>query len=260
MHFEAGNSQDQLDRALQIRLAAWRGYTGAEGILPVEQFMQEYFAHTSEIRYSSALFLESAKWQSPLLEHSVGIPVKRDYRVGWRHVWATRSGLERLKRDPAAVLELMSISSRTGKPIEHHTWREIRTAMLQRKAREIDQTTIQRFLELMSITGDLADQLERLHELRVLEQIIPDMTHARCLLQFNQYHKYTVDAHCIRAVECVTDLEEDSSLLGIIYRGLKNKSLLHLALLIHDLGKGFAEDHSEVWAVGSPNARPTDCS
>jgi [protein-PII] uridylyltransferase len=85
-----------------------------------------------------------------------------------------------------------------------------------------------------------------LHELRVLEQIIPGMTHARCLLQFNQYHKYTVDAHSIRAVECVTDLETDGSLLGIIYRGLKNKAILHLALLIHDLGKGFPEDHSEV--------------
>lgn len=249
MHFEAGKGQDQLDRALQMRLAEWSGHQGAEGILPVEQFMQEYFAHTSEIRYSSAHFLESTKWQSPLahsLEHSIGLPVQRDYRVGWRHVWATRSGMERIKRDPAAVLELMSISSRYGKPIEHQTWREIRSAMLQRKTREIDQVTIQRFWELLSSSGELAEQLRRLHELRVLEQIIPAMTHARCLLQFNQYHKYTVDAHCIRAVECVTDLESDGSLLGIMYRGLKNKAILHLALLIHDLGKGTAEDHSEV--------------
>ncbi|MEZ6133547.1 MAG: [protein-PII] uridylyltransferase [Pirellulaceae bacterium] len=249
MHFEAGKAQDQLDRALQMRLAEWSGYAGGEGILPVEQFMQEYFEHTSEIRYSSSHFLESAKWQSPIahsLEHTLGMPVKRDYRVGWRHVWATRAGLERLKRDPAAVMELMSVSSSYSKPIEHYTWREIRSAMLQRTTREIDHVTIQRFWELMSSSGGLADQLRRLHELRVLEQIIPDVTHSRCLLQFNQYHKYTVDAHCIRAVECVTDLESDLSLLGNMYRGLKSKAILHLALLIHDLGKGFAEDHSEV--------------
>jgi [protein-PII] uridylyltransferase len=249
MHFEAGKPQDQLDRALQMRLAAWSHFQGDEGILPVEQFMKEYFQFTSEIRYCSTHFVESAKWQSPLavsIEHSMGIPVQRDYRVGWRHVWASRSGLERLRRDPAAVLELMAVSSRFGKPIEHQTWREIRSSMLTRRIREIDQVTIQRFIELMSSSGNLADQLRRLHELRVLEQIIPAMTHARCLLQFNQYHKYTVDAHSIRAVECVTDLELDPSLLGIIYRGLKNKMILHLALLIHDLGKGFAEDHSEV--------------
>lgn len=249
IHFDAGKGMDQLDRALQIRLAEWSGFEGAEGILPVEQFMSEYFEITSEIRYCSAHFVETAKWQSPVavsIEHSMGVPVQRDYRVGWRHVWATKSGLERLRRDPASVLELMAVSSRFGKPIEHQTWREIRSAMLTRQISEIDEVTIQRFLELMASSGNLADQLWRLHELRVLEQIVPDMTHARCLLQFNQYHKYTVDAHSIRAVECVTDLEDDQTLLGIIYRGLKNKTILHLALLIHDLGKGFAEDHSEV--------------
>ncbi len=249
MHYEAGKSQDQLDRALQIRLAVWSGFSGEDGILPVEQFMKEYFEYTSEIRYCSAHFVESAKWQSPVaqsIERTMGIPVQRDYRVGWRHVWATASGMERLRRDPASVLELMAVSSRFGKPIEHRTWREIRSAMLTRRFSDIDRVTIQRFLELMSSSGNLAEQLRRLHELRVLEQIIPEMTHARCLLQFNQYHKYTVDAHSIRAVECVTDLEGDHGLLGIIYRGVKNKTILHLALLIHDLGKGFAEDHSEV--------------
>ncbi|MFN3191552.1 MAG: [protein-PII] uridylyltransferase [Aureliella sp.] len=249
MHFMAGKSQDRLDRGLQMKLAEWNHYTGEEGILPVEQFMQEYFEHTSEIRYCSAHFVTDAKWQSPLaktVEHSLGMPVRRDFRVGFRHVWATKVGLSRVKRDPAAVLELMSISSRFGKPIEHHTWRQIRDAMRDRSFAEIDQLTIDRFLELMSQSKGLASRLRRLHELRVLEQIVPHVAHARCLLQFNQYHKYTVDAHSIRAVECVTELEDDRSQLGVIYRTLKNKTILHLALLLHDLGKGFPEDHSEV--------------
>jgi [protein-PII] uridylyltransferase len=249
MHFEAGKPQDQLDRGLQMRLAEWSGFKGEKGLLPVEQFMQEYFAHTSEIRYSSAHFSANAKWHSPVaktFEQVLGVSVRRDYRVGFRHVWATRAGLERLKRDPAAVLELMSISSRYGKPIDHATWREIRDAMRAKQLTHIDQATIDRFLELMSQSSILAGRLRRLHELRVLEQIIPAMAHARCLLQFNQYHKFTVDAHCIRAVECITELETDKSLLGSIYRSVSNKTILHLALLLHDLGKGYPEDHSEV--------------
>ncbi|MEM7477536.1 MAG: [protein-PII] uridylyltransferase [Planctomycetota bacterium] len=249
MHFDASKSQDQLDRALQMRLADWSGYQGEEGMLPVEQFMREYFEHTSEIRYSSAHFVNDAKWQSPVskaIESSFALPIQRDFRVGFRHVWATRAGKERVKRDPAAVLELMAISSRFGRSIEHETWREIRAAMRQRNMTEIDGETIDRFMELMARSNNLAGRLRRLHELRVLEQIIPAMAHARCLLQFNQYHKYTVDAHSIRAVECVTELANDKSTLGSIYRSLKNKTILHLALLLHDLGKGFPEDHSEV--------------
>jgi [protein-PII] uridylyltransferase len=72
------------------------------------------------------------------------------------------------------------------------------------------------------------------------------MAHARGLLQFNEYHKYTVDEHSIRAVDFATDLVRDQSVLGEAYRSIKDKRLLHLALLLHDLGKGHPGDHSIV--------------
>jgi [protein-PII] uridylyltransferase len=249
MHFDAGKSQDLLDRPLQMQLAGWAGFGGSDGMLPVEQFMKEYFENISEIRYSSAHFVQTA--QDPasapgMISRTFSRRVERDFHVGWRDVWATPVGLERVRRDPAAVLQLMAVANRFNKPIDHSTWREIRTAMLNRTSEEITPETVQRFMQLMEQPRNLANSLRRLHELRVLEQIIPAVKHARCLLQFNQYHKYTVDAHSIRAVECVTELQNDDSLLGILYRDLPSKGLLHLSLLIHDLGKGFAEDHSEV--------------
>jgi [protein-PII] uridylyltransferase len=79
-----------------------------------------------------------------------------------------------------------------------------------------------------------------------LERFIPEFEHARGLLQFNQYHKYTVDEHCIRAVDFATKLWTDTGPLGRVYRPLAEKHILHLALLIHDLGKGHLEDHREV--------------
>jgi [protein-PII] uridylyltransferase len=92
----------------------------------------------------------------------------------------------------------------------------------------------------------LGELLRRLHELGVLEKIIPAFAHARSLLQFNQYHKFTVDEHCIRTVEEATQFAERPDTLGDVYRGLRSKALLHLALLLHDLGKGYEEDHSVV--------------
>ena len=92
----------------------------------------------------------------------------------------------------------------------------------------------------------LGELLRRLHEMGVLEKFVPEFTHARSLLQFNQYHKYTVDEHCIRAVEEATRFAEREDSLRDVYRSLEDKTTLHLALLLHDLGKGFEEDHSEV--------------
>src|SRR6266550_9596321 len=80
----------------------------------------------------------------------------------------------------------------------------------------------------------------------VLELVIPEMSHARCLLQFNQYHSYTVDEHSLRAVEAAEAFALERGPIGTAYGQVRHKEILHLALLLHDLGKGFEEDHSEV--------------
>jgi [protein-PII] uridylyltransferase len=47
-------------------------------------------------------------------------------------------------------------------------------------------------------------------------------------------------------VEFAERLLTDAGPVGRVYRGIADKHVLHLALLIHDLGKGFLEDHREV--------------
>jgi len=252
LHFTSGRAQDSLDRSKQVELARWLGFQGTDGVLPVEEFMQQFFERTSEVRYSSANFVGMARSRlSPFgfLLQFLCIPVGKNLRLGFKEVWSTRKGLSQLQSDPAKVLELMQISNRFNRRIEHRTWRTIRQGMLRRVGGQMGFETIDRFLDLISKPGRLGEILRRLHELRVLEQIIPAMRHARCLLQFNEYHKYTVDAHCIRSVECAEEFIKRDDFLGKLYRGLKNKMLLHLTLLLHDLGKGFIEDHSEVGQV-----------
>jgi 2-amino-4-hydroxy-6-hydroxymethyldihydropteridine diphosphokinase len=77
---------------------------------------------------------------------------------------------------------------------------------------------------------------------------VPQFAHARHLLQFNNYHKYTVDEHCIVAVDQALELTAAENWLGAVWRQITGKRTLLLALLIHDLGKGFVEDHSQVGA------------
>ncbi len=50
LHFQAGKSNDVLDRSEQVRLAPLYGFEGTGGILPVEQFMSQYFRHTRAVR------------------------------------------------------------------------------------------------------------------------------------------------------------------------------------------------------------------
>lgn len=249
LHFRTGKAQDVLDRALQVEIAERWNYRGAPGILPVEQFMQDYFRHVSNVRYASSNFVDSVRHRSlssVVFDRLFAKQVDHEFLVGPYHIRVRPESLPRIADDLAAVLRLMELANQHDKRIDNSTWQAIRTAMAQRPARLPDEIVAGIFMQFLRRTGRLGSLLRRLHEVQVLEQIIPAMAHARNLLQFNEYHKYTVDTHTFRAVEAAAAFEESECLAGRVYRRLKKPELLHLALLLHDLGKGFTEDHSEV--------------
>jgi [protein-PII] uridylyltransferase len=248
LHFDAGKSNDVLDKSEQVRLAEHYQYQGTEGILPVEQFMSEYFRHTRAISSVASNFLASNR-PGQVLFKALGVvfshEVDGDYRVSPNEVRATKQGLAKLRKDLSEVLRLCELANLHDKRIEAATWETVRAAV-PKFTGEVSPQIAQQFVALIARPGRLGELMRRLHELGVLEKIIPGFTHARCLLQFNEYHKYTVDEHCILAVERCTEFISDPGILGRIYLGIKQKHILHLALLIHDLGKGFIEDHSEI--------------
>ena len=252
LHFDAKTAHDVLYRADQIRIAEIQGYTGNEGQRPVEEFMQEYFSHTSSVRQIVGNFVEGARWRYPRLRRLAAMitshRVGREFRVGPVHISATKKGLQSLRSNLADVLRLMELSGRYNCRIDHPTWQAIRQSMMTRQDVAVTEDTAKRFLSFLSQSNHLGRQLRQLHELRVLSKLVPGFEHSRCLLQFNEYHKYTVDEHSIQAVERATEFSRSDSVLGQACREIKSKHILHLALLVHDLGKGYPEDHSEVGA------------
>ncbi len=248
LHFHARKEHDVLDRAEQVRIAAAFGYRGSAGMLPVEEFMREYFRNTDAVQQVACRFLEGAQpWMklgevlSPLFSHQV----EGDFRVGPTRISATRKGLVKLQGDLMQMLRLADLANLYNKRIAHSTWQAIHRAA-PKMPDVITSESAERFLSVLSQPARLGELLRNLHELVVLERLIPAFAHARSLLQFNEYHKFTVDEHCLRAVEAATALQTESEPWGEVYRAIENKRTLHLALLIHDLGKGYPEDHSEV--------------
>ena len=257
LHFREQKSQDVLDRAMQMEIAEAWGYCGDGSLLAVEQFMQDYFAHTRNVRYSSKFFVDDAV-SRPLLasayEWARAKKVDDAILMGPAHIWVRQDKIEEFACSLTDVLRLMRLANEHGKRISHPTWQAIRLAMQDREISTPDRDAIDEFLNLLGSSGRLAPLLRRLHELRVLEQLIPEFKRMRGLLQFNAYHQYTVDAHSIRAVEAATDLIQSTGGMGRRYRRIADKRLLHLALLIHDIGKGYEEDHC---LVGARIARAT---
>jgi len=245
MHFHAAETGDVLSRAEQLRVAEVRGYEGAAGLLPVEQFMRDYFRHTNAVSHLAARFCARAQSRdrlTRLVNSAFGHRVEGGVRVGPAGLLATRTGLEPLRGNLTEIMRLAALANLYDKPIAPPTWDVVRREAA-RLPDLLPGEACRRFLSLLDHPARLGPLLRDLHDIAVLQRFIPQFAHARGLLQFNLYHKYTVDEHCIRAVEFATELSSDRGPLGQVYRSIAQKRVLHLALLIHDLGKGFAEDH-----------------
>ena len=248
LHFQADKSADVLDRAEQLRIAEEFGYSHREGMLPIEQLMRDYFRHTNGVSHVATRFVANArsnKRLNRLVTAVFGHRVEPGLQVGPAGLVANQAGLQQVRGSLAAIMKMADLANLYNKPIAPETWEAVRREA-PHLPDDLDAEACGHFLSLLGNPARLGTLLRDLHDTGVLERFVPAMARARGLLQFNQYHKYTVDEHSLRAVESAAGLLYDMGPLGRVYRRIARKDLLHLALLIHDLGKGYEEDHSEV--------------
>lgn len=250
LHFAAGKSQDILTRDEQLRITEERDICGSAGQRPVERFMQTYFQHSTALAKVARRFAARHRPRSPTTRLRSGVLSHRTegvLRVSAEHLDAAPRHLTRLCKDLESILKLYRAaalysvlpSPRLVDAIE---------AGVQPLDDHLTPEAARYFMDILRCTSHLGPVLRSMYETGVLERVIPDVRHARCLMQFNQYHHYTVDEHSLRAVEAATRLEEMGGHVGAAYAAIRHKEILHLALLLHDLGKGFDEHH---WDVGA---------
>jgi [protein-PII] uridylyltransferase len=94
-----------------------------------------------------------------------------------------------------------------------------------------------------------ARAIRAMHEVGVLSAYLPEFEPITGLVHHDLYHKYTVDEHTLRAVDCLDELPETSEKelreFAKLFRSLPNPEVLRLALLYHDVGKTKGVEHVE---------------
>lgn len=250
LHFQAGRPQDVLIRDEQLRIARKRGIEGTAGMRPVERLMQTYFRHSKAIAEIAQRFTRIHQ-HTPVVERLFSPFVThrfdRIYRYGpkgvdvvGRHRDFVCSRLETiLKAFLSAALYGTDLAPGLVESIKRNV-PNIEPVVSEESAR-----MFRRFMRTHSRLGRL---LRVMYDTGVLEILIPDFARVRGLLQFNQYHSYTVDEHTFRAIEIIERFDQQSGPVGAAYRDVRHKATLHLALLLHDVGKGLEGDHSVIGA------------
>lgn len=249
MHVHAGSAQEILTFDEQVWLAQRFGYQDRPHLLAVEQFMQVYYRHTMGLHERMMRFVKRCRTVSLWSRLARLLPAPRLDR----HFVAQGNVLTvpveertRVLDSPALLLALFDAARARGLEIEPTLLEDIHRHVEALPASAFDAPDVSaKFVKILA-GPRAARTLDAMHRAHLLERLIPAFATVRGLMQFNQYHKYTVDEHSLLAVAKAEAFEQESGVIGQVYREIPRKDLLHLAVLLHDLGKGREEDHSEV--------------
>jgi len=245
LHLAAGKPQDRLTRDEQLRIARERGFEETDEQRPVERFMREFFQHSSRLATISHRFASLQRSQSRLeraRDLMIGHRAEGIFHVGGSQIFVADRHLPQVCQSIESMLRAYKTSAQYGRPLAPNVKEAIQQAV-PRFAANVTEGSARLFMDIFRCTRSLPFTLRSLFQTGLLDLIIPDVTHIRNLLQFNQYHHFTVDEHTLRAVETVVSFEDDEGPIGAAYRNIRQKDLLHLAVLLHDIGKGFQRDH-----------------
>jgi [protein-PII] uridylyltransferase len=251
LHFLSGTRQDVLERSLQDRIAKSFGYETDETRLAAEKLMRDYYRHAGTIHRTSARLI--ARCQEGLARR--GTVGRRDRRAALQDgliVYDGRLHLAdpgTLEKDPVRILRVFRHAQRLGCELDVDLERALEEAapVLEDDAWRSSPELRQLFLAILRDWGRVATTLRRMHDTGVLAAYLPEFGALTSLVQYDHYHRYTVDQHSLLAVEVLEGLGRghgrDTEELAQIVAELERPELLVMGVLLHDVGKALGRGH-----------------
>ncbi|MDX6497428.1 MAG: [protein-PII] uridylyltransferase [Blastocatellia bacterium] len=250
-HFLMRRKTERLSLEIQPILAEQFGYKPGAHLLVSEKLMRDYYRHAREL----SLFSEAV--EARVADHELRTSIWRRKRPAdaRSEPFAIRRG--RLQFDgeqdffdkkPLAIFNALALGQAARVPFENQL-RQILSQSLRNigPASRASAEVSNAFLALLRRRGRAGYVLRSMHELGLLARLIPEFSRISFLVQHDLYHHFTVDEHTLRAVETLDELHTSENRnrahFRAVFEQLENPTLLYLALLLHDIGKGQGRGH-----------------
>jgi [protein-PII] uridylyltransferase len=262
MHFITGRPEERLSFDLQPELARRLGYQKHPGQAATERFMKHYFLVAKDVgdltRLVCAELEEREAKKVPRLNRLFrGIrsrrrPIKDNTDFLLERGRLNVADENVFERDPVNLIRFFYEAERNDAAFHPDALRLV-TRSLKRVDRKLqnDPEANRLFIAILTAPERAEAVLRTMNEAGVLGRFIPDFGKIVAMMQFNMYHHYTVDEHLIRAIGILSALRtgriaDDHPLSEKILPSIKDKDIIALtvALFLHDIAKGRAEDHS----------------
>jgi [protein-PII] uridylyltransferase len=260
LHYITGRKCDTLHFEYQTDMADRLNYKNQGGRPDVEIFLgdlhakMEFLKQINQITFEDILTSSRIRKEpaTPRLTKTNGLVIRK------RRLYFANTVV--ILQHPELLLKIFLESGRRRIPLSIEA-RRVVSEFLHLVDDEIrtDPANIKIFKQILALSFWEFNVLNVMLSTGILERIIPEYKAIRNKIQYNHYHLFPVDKHSIRCVQVINSFREpgtdvNTSLYASVYKEVRNKNLLRVAALLHDIGKSDpAKEHSN---TGAEIARP----
>jgi len=265
MHFATLKAEERLSFDIQPEIAQRLGYTAHPGQNYVERFMKHYFLVAKDVgdltRILCAALEEEQAKHVPGFNRIFLTFSRRKRKLAGSNDFVSENhriniaDADVFKRDPVNIIRIFHLADKLGLEFHPDAMQQLTRSLKLINAELRENAEANRlFLDVLTSPRNPELILRRMNESGVLGKFIPDFGKIVAMMQFNMYHHYTVDEHLLRCIAVLSEiehgeLENEHPLANHLVSTMKrDRVVLYVAMLLHDIAKGRPEDHSTAGA------------
>ncbi len=255
LHYLHGGRNDLLGLTVQVPVAAALGYQDEGRSFGVERFMRQYYLRAGSLHRLAKRVVERCTARPASHVEAVMRKLRaRDIGDGFselNHQIQVPPDARRLfQEDPVRLLKLFWYHQELDHALSPEAQEAVRANLdlLDDRVRGSNRA-LGFFLAILQHPRGVAATLRLMHQQGLLAAYLPEFARVTCLVQFDYYHRYTVDEHTFVLLDHLESLQDTSDArlqeFQRIVREIKRPEVLKLAILLHDTGKGEGHGHTE---------------
>lgn len=247
LHYLMEKKSDVLRLNTQKDLATNLGYVAETETARVENFMQDYFLHATNVFKSSHTIFELCRQSKNRLKSALSTFTQKSLGNGFlaKGSALTLEGDAReiFQNDKTLLLKLFDLCQENDLKPDIQLKRHIRRYkhLLDEEFIKARGGEVKEFLFSILKDPESVKSLRLLHESEILGQVLPEFGRAHCMVNYDFYHRYTADEHSMRMIRFVEQLASsngaDTEELAKIFQELPEQFLLKFAFLLMSIGK-----------------------
>jgi len=261
LHIQSGTKNDMLTFQTQIDAAPELDYGDSEFSIASEALMRDYFksARTTHIfcRDFFENFEEDLKKKNRAMRRPRTESLENGLALRNYHSMILDGSDEEVLSRPEGLMRVFELHYRYSCSLSAEVRNFIRTNLGSVDEEFCSSFEVRdSFFRILEGKAGVSRTLQEMHALGVLGRYIPEFGELTCFVQYDHYHRYTVDEHTLLAIQFLDELayKKDVSLqeLAHIHREMERSHILRLALLLHDIGKARGSRHGQRSAAALP--------